>query len=89
MTADQPLCLYCGEPLAVTSQGRKYCSNACRQANWRYAVEQRALVERFGPTEATQDPQFDAETVTIPSPAALPGDHGPSGSVTAPPSRQW
>jgi hypothetical protein len=83
MTGDQQFCQYCGEPLAVTNQGRKYCSNACRQANWRYAQEQAALVERFGTAEVTQDPP------ATPSPAALPIDHGPSGGTTAPPSRKW
>ena len=83
MTADQELCLYCGEPLPVTGNGTKYCNNACKQGAWRYAVEQRSLVERFGRAEVTQDPPV------TPSPTAPSPDHGPSGGVTAPPSRQW
>lgn len=38
---ESKLCKYCGDPMDTTNKQRKYCSNKCRQADYRWRLKLR------------------------------------------------
>ena len=75
MVIHQEICGYCDNPLPVTKRGRKWCSNACRQAHHRYAREAADLRRRFGPSEPPEQ-----------TPHLISGDEIPAETAQEPPS---